>query len=93
MKEKMKKEARKKMLEKLKGTMKENMFNPMKESMQKVTVASDSKEGLMKGLEKAEEVLGEKEEGEEYACGGKKEYKDGGMSKADKIKKLMKKRK
>lgn len=96
----MKKDARKKMLKKLKGAMKEDMFSPMKDKMQKVTVASDSAEGLEKGLSKAKELLEKKEDmmGDEYACGGMKKdkYKDGGakkMSKADKIKELMKKRK
>lgn len=100
MKEKMKKEARKKMLKKLKSSMNEDMYNPMKENMQKVTVASDSAEGLKEGLSKAQEILKKKKEmmGDDYACGGTKKdkYMKGGvekMSKADKIKQLMKKRK
>lgn len=95
MKENMKKEARKKTLKNIKSIMKDDMFEPMKKKLQKVTVASNSPEGLEEGLSMAKEILEKKEDmmGEEYACGGKKEYKDGGMSKADKIKELMKRRK
>lgn len=58
---------KKKMLELLKGEMKEMMYEdkndllselmPKEDAMQKVTVMSDSKEGLMKGLSKAEQIM------------------------------------
>lgn len=41
------------------------------DSLKKVTVSSDSKQGLKKGLEKAEEILGD--EGEECSICGSKE--------------------
>ena len=133
-------EARKKMAKMLKGMMKDDMYGDMKDKMkgmQKVTVASDSKEGLEEGLDKAKQIMEKRKEmeGDDYACGGTKkgkkyaeggykrgyeegdevtkkkpkylshrrenkekmhdQYKDGGieMSKKDKIKELMKKKK
>ena len=68
----MKKEARKKMLQELKKMMGDDMHEGMKEKMkdmQKVTVASDSKEGLEEGLSKAQEILKKRKE---FGCGGKK---------------------
>lgn len=126
---KMRKEARKKMLKKMKGMLKDDMYGPMKDKMkgmQKVTVASDSQEGLKEGLNKAQEIMSKRKEmmGEDYMDGGYKrgyeedkevskkkpkylshrrenkekmhdQYMDGGykMSKADKIKEMMKKKK
>jgi hypothetical protein len=92
---KMKREARKKMLKKMKSLMKDDIHSGMKDSLkglQKVTVASDSKEGLEAGLDKAKKIMeGRKEsEGDDFACGGKKEYKDGGYDEDDKKSKIMK---
>lgn len=74
---KMKKEARKKMLKELKGMMKDDAYGHMKDkmkSMDKVTVASDSPEGLQEGLSKAQKILKKRSEmeGEEYEGGGVK---------------------
>jgi len=89
-KAKMRKEARKKMLKTLKSAMRDDMHDDMKGKMggmQKVTVASDSKEGLVKALKKAPELLSMSEKimdkrkdsmGDDYECGGKK-YQDGGI--------------
>lgn len=74
----MKKEARKKMLKKLKGMMRDDMHGDKMEGMKKVTVMSDSKEGLEKGLSKAQKIM--KGKMDEYGCGGK-EYADGGYEK------------
>jgi len=74
--DKMKKDVRKKMLKELKSAMKEDMYGPMKDGLQKVTVASDSEEGLEEGLSKAQQILEKRKEmleGEEYAGGGVKE--------------------
>lgn len=49
--------AKKEMLNHLSGMMKDHMS----EGLKKVTVASDSEEGLKKGLEKAEEIIEKKE--------------------------------
>jgi hypothetical protein len=111
-KDKMKKEARTKMLKELKKAMRDDIHEPLREGMKglkKVTVASDSEEGLEEGLSKAQKILKKKEEmGEDFACGGPKDkYKEGGykmpdevkeaqkkvMSKADKIMELAKKKK
>lgn len=56
----------------------------MASDLKKVTVASDSKEGLKKGLEKAKEVLDSKEVEEEMEDEDESEDE----SKSDKIKKL-----
>lgn len=56
--------ASKKVLDELRGEAK-SMMNEKMGKLKKVTVASDSKEGLKKGLEKAEEIL----EGDEEKCG------------------------
>lgn len=76
---KMKKEARKKMLRELKNMMKDDMHEDMREKMkgmQKVTVASDSPEGLEMGLSKAQKILKKRKEMDEYKDGGYKESKD-----------------
>ena len=112
----MKAKARKKVLEKLRKEMKDekhegsgikDAMKKMKD-MQKVTVASDSPEGLMKGMDVAKKIMKKKmesEDGEDYKCGGAK-YADGGtkekgvmtdkdierMSKAEKIMKKKKKK-
>jgi hypothetical protein len=102
MKPKMKSKARMKMLKKLKSKARDEMHEePMKEltkGMQKITIASDSKEGLEEGLDKAKEILkgrmkmmdddDEHECGssEDYACGGTK-HEDGG-TKRELLKKL-----
>lgn len=97
----MKAEARKKMLQKLKKEMKKDkhdksgMMDKMKD-MKKVTVASDSSEGLMKGMDVAKKIMkkkAESDDGDDYECGGSK-YEDGGTKEesiADKIKKKRKK--
>lgn len=72
-KEKMRKKARKDVLKKLKGVMSDDMHSPMKDSMQKVSVSSDSKEGLKKGLDKAQDILGKR----------KGSYQDGGTKPMD----------
>lgn len=89
------------MLKKIKKDSKDDMYEkPIKEltkGMQKITIASDSSEGLEEGLEKAKQILkgrfgmdddDEHECGEDYACGGTKS-EDGGIKK----KALMKLRK
>jgi len=99
-----KKEAKMEMLKQLKKMMHEDMYDGMDEEMdkmgkmKKVTVMSDSKEGLEEGLSKAEQILKkkmmdkedmdmedmdmeemmammDKEEGDEYGCGGMKKKK------------------
>jgi hypothetical protein len=86
MKNDMKSEARMKMLKKLRKEMKGDKHekNGMKDKlkgMEKVTVASDSPEGLMKGMDVAKKIMKKRLEGEDFACGGKKEYSEGGMKK------------
>lgn len=44
--------------------------NLMKDGLKKVSVTSDSKEGLKAGLDKAEDILGEDSEEECEACSG-----------------------
>ena len=59
----MKRKAKEGMLKELSKTMSEDMYSPLKEKkMQKITVASDSTEGLKKGLSKAEQILSKKKE-------------------------------
>jgi len=53
----MKMKAKKKMLQELKEMMRSDSYSPMAEDLQKVTVMSDSEEGLQEGLSKAEEIL------------------------------------
>lgn len=69
--------AKAEMLKELSNEMSDDMYSPMKDmlgkkGMKKVTVASDSPEGLQKGLSMAEKLMklkkeqnGEMEEGEE----------------------------
>ena len=69
--------AKAEMLKELSNEMSDDMYSPMKDmlgkkSMKKVTVASDSPEGLQKGLSMAEKLMklkkeqnGDMEEGEE----------------------------
>jgi hypothetical protein len=91
----MKKAARMKMLKKLKGKARDEMHEePMKEltkGMQKITIASDSREGLEEGLDKAKEILKgrmemmhDDDDDHEcdggFACGGTK-HEDGGLKK------------
>lgn len=62
----MKNRAKSAMLKELSKTMSDDMNSPLKEmmgpkKMQKVTVMSDSKKGLEKGLSKAEQILKKKE--------------------------------
>ncbi len=73
-------EAKKKMLKELKKMMREDHYGPMEEDMQKVTVMSDSEEGLKEGLSKAEQIMKMKEEmsdddSDEYGYGGMKKKK------------------
>lgn len=87
-----KKEARKRMLKKMKKEASDDIYSPMKENMSKVTITSDSKEGLEKGLSKAQEILKKREEmmedGDDYECGGKKDkYMDGGIKEQGEMKK------
>lgn len=61
------KEAKMKMLAELKKAMSDDMYSPMSDAlkdkkMKKVTVMSDSEEGLKKGLSKAEEIMKKKSE-------------------------------
>jgi len=72
-KSKMRNKARKDVLKKLKGVMSDDIHSPMKDSMQKVTVSSDSKKGLEKGLDKAQDILGKRKDA----------YKDGGTKPMD----------
>lgn len=77
-------EAKKAMLKKLKSMMRDESYEPKKEEMKKmkkVTVMSDSEEGLEEGLSKAQKIMKAKKEseGEDYECGGGK-YEDGGIS-------------
>jgi len=83
---KQKLEAKKKMLKELKKMMRDDYYEPMKGEMKKITVMSDSEEGLKEGLSKAEEIMKmkgleedddreESEEGEEYSYGGTKKKK------------------
>ena len=59
----MKRKAKEGMLKELSKMMSDDMYSPLKEKkMQKVTVASDSVEGLKKGLSKAEQILAKKKE-------------------------------
>lgn len=61
-------EVEKKASTKVLGDLRKHMQDMMGDKLKgikKVTVASDSKEGLKKGLEKAEEIVGDKEEAEE----------------------------
>lgn len=59
----MKRKAKEGMLKELSKVMSSDMYSPLKEKkMQKVTVASDSAEGLKKGLSKAEQILSKKKE-------------------------------
>ena len=57
----MKKDVRKKMLKLLSKQMRDMSYDDMEDSLpkkaMKVTVASDSKEGLKEGLSKAEEIM------------------------------------
>jgi hypothetical protein len=82
-------EAKKKMLKELKKMMRDDYYEPMKGDIKKVTVMSDSEEGLKEGLSKAEEIMKmkglekdeereeeyEEDESEEYASGGCKKKK------------------
>jgi hypothetical protein len=59
----MKRKAKEGMLKELSKVMSSDMYSPLKEKkLQKVTVASDSAEGLKKGLSKAEQILSKKKE-------------------------------
>lgn len=86
MAKKMKNEARKKMLKELSGMMHDDMHEGMGDkmkSMKKVTVMSDSKDGLKKGLSKAQEIMEKRKS--DFEHGGMKKkmkgdsYEDGGM--------------
>ncbi len=95
-------EAKKSMLQKLKGDMREIMHGELPEKLKgkvkKVVVESDSPEGLDKGLSMAQKILKGKlsqedsdmsdmmecesedeEEEDEYNCGGKEKYMEGGV--------------
>lgn len=84
MKEK-KKEAKKKMLQELKKAMMEDMTGDLpsklkeKKGLKKVTVMSDSPEGLKKGLSKADKILSAK--GDAFADGGFKPEENEGYYK------------
>lgn len=78
-------EAKLKLLKDLKKEMLGEMFGDKMEGLKKVTVASDSEEGLEEGLDKAQEIMkkrmdmmgyeseeNEDDEKDEYADGGKK---------------------
>lgn len=71
MKSEAKKEALKKMKEGYKSERMKDMMGDM-EDMKKVTVMSDSEEGLKEGLSKAEQIMKMKEGGKKYKDGGKK---------------------
>ena len=73
--EDVKKKARKMLKEKMKKKMRGKVEGKMPE-MKKVSVMSDSKEGLEKGLSMAEKIL--KKKGMEFGCGGKSKFKNGG---------------
>lgn len=75
MKSKAKKDALKKMKEKFKSKRMEEMMPDM-ENMKKVTVMSDTEEGLEEGLSKAQKIM----EMKEKMMGDEDEYADGGCS-------------
>ncbi len=95
MKPSMRKKARMKMLKELKKKSRDEMHEePMKEltkGMQKITIASDTREGLEEGLDKAKEILKgrmemmgmDEDEEDEYACGGSEKYACGGTKHED----------
>lgn len=58
-------EAKASAIKSLMHEMKGLMGNDLKDGLKKVTVASDSKEGLEKGLEKAHDLMGAMPNGEE----------------------------
>lgn len=76
-----KKEARKAMLKELKSMSRDMDYEGMEDkipaSMQKVTVASDSKEGLEKGLEKAQEMMKKRKSMMAKDGGVKRGYEEG----------------
>jgi hypothetical protein len=53
----MAKKAKKEMIKMLKKSMRDDAYGEMGEGLKKVTVASDSMEGLEEGLSKAEQIL------------------------------------
>lgn len=78
--------AKKKMLKELKKMMRDDYYGPMEGDIKKVTVMSDSEEGLKEGLSKAEEIMrkkgldedddrDEEESEDEYSSGGTKKKK------------------
>ena len=74
----LRKKAKMSSLKNLKKSMLEDMNEGLDSKMkEKVTVASDSKEGLEKGLDKAQEILKKRKEFKDGGCGDK--YEDGGM--------------
>lgn len=76
----MKKKARLEKLKEMKKSMKDEMMNKMdKSDMQKVTVMSDSKEGLEKGLSKAQEIMKKKFKEGGVGTGEDAKYEDDGM--------------
>ena len=77
-KEKM--EAKKKMLKELSKMMRDDYYDEPMKGMKKVTVASDTEEGLEKGLSKAEEILKKRKDMEE----DEDEFSKGGMKKKQK---------
>lgn len=74
MKSKAKKEALKKMKDKYKSDRMEKMMPDMEE-MKKVTVMSDSEEGLEEGLSKAQQIMKMKEGMKDGGCSKDKKKK------------------
>ncbi len=76
----MKKKARLEKLREMKTKLKKGMMDKMdKDSLQKVTVMSDSKEGLKKGLSKAEEIMKKRFKEGGVGTGEGEKYQDDGM--------------
>jgi len=75
-KDDMKKEAKLSVLKELRKMASDMIGGDLKEGMNKVTVASDSKEGLKKGLEKAEDLMEQAPDMEEELEDEEMEYED-----------------
>jgi len=60
-KREMKDEAKKRMLQHLKKMMSDGMHSGMEEGMKKVTIMSDSEDGLERGIDKAKEIMEKRE--------------------------------
>jgi len=87
MMDEMSKKAKKEMIKMLKQSMRDSSYGDMKDGLKKVTVASDSAEGLEEGLSKAQEILkkrfeamgmdpDEMKEEDEYSEKDKDEYEE-----------------